>query len=176
MYIQNEKLQALFDAWYEMEMPRIFRYIAYRVHDRATAEELTAAVCEAALGDLHRFDPCRGEFNAWMFGLARKIVLRHFRRISRDPHSIPLETLPDLRGPGCSPEETVELIEEFQEVVDCLHWLSEHEQEVIALFYGAELPARTIGEVMGISEGNVRVLVHRALKRLRALMRSKEKA
>ncbi len=175
MYVRNDTPDALFEAWYELEMPRIFRYVCYRVRDRATAEELTAAICVEALTELHRFDPCKGEFNGWMFGLARNVVARHFRSAIRSVPTIPLESLPELRCPTRSPEEAVEMIECFREVLACLDWLSEQEQEVIALHYGAELPNRIISEVTGISEGNVRVLLHRGLKKLRAAMHAKER-
>ena len=69
----------LFELWYEREMPRLFRYVYYRVGDNGLAEELTATVCERALSRLHQYDSERGEFKAWMFGIARNEINYHLR-------------------------------------------------------------------------------------------------
>ena len=64
----------LFEMWYSNEMPRLFNYVAYLVRDRAAAEDLTAAICERALGRLHQYDVRRGNLDAWMFAIARNAV------------------------------------------------------------------------------------------------------
>lgn len=175
MTAQERNTQALFEAWYELEMPRIFRYVCYRVRDRAAAEEVTAAVCVEAIQHLDRYDPCRGEFEGWMFGIARNVVVMYLRSRARDPQTMPLDSLPDIVGPDRTPEQIYERKELFLDAVLCLSSLTEQEQEVIALRYGAELSSRMIGQAMGISEGHVRVLLHRALKSMRSAMRARER-
>jgi RNA polymerase sigma-70 factor (ECF subfamily) len=46
--------------------------------------------------------------------------------------------------------------------------LSEHEQELIALKYGAALDNRQISRLMRLSESNVGTLLHRAVQTLRS--------
>jgi RNA polymerase sigma-70 factor (ECF subfamily) len=45
--------------------------------------------------------------------------------------------------------------------------LTEREQEVIALRYGAALHIPEISRIMGLSENNVSVLLHRTIEKLR---------
>lgn len=151
-------------------MPRLFRYVSYRVPDRATAEDLTAAICEAALGELHRYNSPHGAFNGWMFGIARNVVRMHFRRLASQPASVALDNLPEMHAPGKSVEQEVELTAALRRVLALMPKLTEQEQEVIALRYGAELSNQEIAAVQNLSAVNVGVILHRALKRLKHLM------
>jgi RNA polymerase sigma factor (sigma-70 family) len=167
---------ALFETWYVAEMPRLFRYVMYRVRDQAAAEELTAAVCEEALKHLHRYQPGRGDLNGWMFGIAHNVLKQHFRSQARRGISVPLELFHTLHAPGRSPEQAVELIEVFRQAVRGLRHLPDQEQEVVALRYGAELSNQEIAEVMGLNPNHVGVLLHRALKKLRQTLQAEEGA
>src|SRR5688500_6814634 len=111
---EYDEIMALFETWYVAEMPRLFRYVIYRVRDQAAAEELTAAVCEAALTQLHRYQPGRGNLNGWMFGIARNMLKQHFRSQSRRAVSVPLEEFHTLHAPGRSPEQAAEFIDIFR--------------------------------------------------------------
>ncbi len=159
-----------FETWYALEMPRVFRYVSYRVRDRAAAEDLTARACEQALHSLHRYDPRRGDFNGWMFSIARNVVRLHFRELARSAEPASLEALPDLRAPGKSPEEAAELTLMFREALRLMPLLTDDEQEAIALRYGAELSNHEIAAVMDITPNHVGVLLHRGLKTLRRAM------
>src|SRR5688500_8321128 len=173
---EHDEILALFETWYVAEMPRLFRYVMYRVRDQAAAEEITAAVCEAALGHLHRYQPGRGDLNGWMFGIARNMLKEHFRSQARRGISVPLEAYHNLHAPGRSPEQAVELIEGFRQAVRGLRQLPEQEQEVIALRYGAELSNQQIAEMLGLNPNHVGVLLHRALKKLRHTLQAEEGA
>jgi RNA polymerase sigma-70 factor (ECF subfamily) len=52
----------------------------------------------------------------------------------------------------------------------CLGRLADRERVVVLLTFYAERSARQVGEEMTLSEGNVRVIRHRAIERLRACM------
>ncbi len=47
---------AKFDALYEMHFERVYAFIASRVRDRATAEDVTSEVFHKALANLARFE------------------------------------------------------------------------------------------------------------------------
>jgi RNA polymerase sigma-70 factor (ECF subfamily) len=173
---EHEEIIALFEHWYVAEMPRLFRYVMYRVRDQAAAEELTASICEVALNHLHRYQPGRGDLNGWLYGIARNVLKQHFRTQSRRAISVPLEMYHGLHAPGQSPEQAVEMIEHFRQAVRGLRDLPDQEQEVIGLRYGAELSNQEIAEVMGLNPNHVGVLLHRALKKLRQTMQAGEGA
>ena len=171
----NDEILALFENWYALEMPRLYRYVMYHVRDQAAAEELTAAICEEALRYLHRYEPRQGGLNCWMVGIARNKLKEFYRAQARRPASVPLDSLPNLHARGQSPEHAVETIEVFRQAVRGLRELPEQEQEVVALRYGAELTNQEIAELLGLNPNHVGVLLHRALKKLRQTMQAEER-
>ncbi len=175
MTSDNHGRLARFETWYERELPRLFNYVSYRVSDKATAEELTAAICERALLYLDRYDPNKGELEAWVFGIARNVIRGHYQKVQQNPPPLALEALPEIEAQGKSVEEIYLMEEEFRQIVRCLHRLSDVEQEVFALRYGAGLPNQEIARVMDLRPNYVAVALHRALKKLQqAILSSQE--
>jgi RNA polymerase sigma-70 factor (ECF subfamily) len=56
----------------------------------------------------------------------------------------------------------------------CLTRLADRERVVVLLTFYAERTASDVGKELGVTEGNVRVIRHRAIARLRACMTSRE--
>src|SRR5262245_15498300 len=56
----------------------------------------------------------------------------------------------------------------------CLQSLSERERSVVVLTFFSESPAEQVGAELGLAAGNVRVVRHRALGRLRACMERRD--
>ena len=57
---------ARFDALYELHFERVYGFIAARVHDRATAEDLTSEVFCKALANLKSYEWRGVPFVAWL--------------------------------------------------------------------------------------------------------------
>ncbi len=56
----------------------------------------------------------------------------------------------------------------------CLARLAARERVVVLLTFYAEKTAREVGQELGVTEGNVRVIRHRAIERLRTCMTSRQ--
>jgi len=52
-------------------------------------------------------------------------------------------------------------------LVGCVERLAERERSVVVMTFYDEQPAREVAAALGLSEGNVRVIRHRAIERLR---------
>jgi RNA polymerase sigma-70 factor, ECF subfamily len=93
------------DAWrrfFDRYSPWVYRF-AYRHLDqnRADAEDLCSDIMLAAAKSIGKFDPARGDLDAWVFGLARH-RLSHFCRGRR----IELPLIPDLVEHSSNTETT----------------------------------------------------------------------
>ena len=60
-------------------------------------------------------------------------------------------------------------------VAACMQRLPERERSVMILSFYEDEPADRVGVALGLSEGNVRVIRHRAMQRLRECVRGKAK-
>src|SRR5205807_6883190 len=75
---------ARFDALYELHFERVYGFIAGRVRDRATAEDLTSEVFYKALANLRSFEWRGVPFVAWLLRIAANAVIDRSQRASRE--------------------------------------------------------------------------------------------
>lgn len=163
-WTERNATEADFDAVYRAALPRVFNFFRYRVGDDLLAEDLTGATFEKAWRSRERYRHDLGAFSTWLFTIARRVAIDHYR--ARRPEA-PLSEAMDLPGEG-SPEEVFQDRAEVERLRRLLVALPDREREVLALKFGAELSHRAIAELTGLKEGHIGVIVHRALQQLRA--------
>jgi RNA polymerase sigma-70 factor, ECF subfamily len=168
--IPQDVLLDQFEEWYEHHIPRLYAFVCYQLGDQTAAEDLTALICEKAMMNLHRYDAERGDMGGWIYGIARHEVQRYRRDNRRAPAVVSLGALPNIQANGASMEEILLHAELTRSVIQHLGDFPEREQEIVALRYGAELPHDEIARMMGLSAGNVRVLLHRTLDKLQRIL------
>jgi RNA polymerase sigma-70 factor, ECF subfamily len=165
---------------YDTYRDRVVRFATGRLGDAEKAEDVTSETFESVLRNLGSYRPGT-DFEAWLFTIAHRRVADHFRRRSRRREVELDETVdPTDRGgraalPGrlpavAGPEEAVLAAERRAEVAGAFRRLRADQQEVLALRVLGGLSAVQVAEVLGKSEGAVRVAQHRALRSLRELM------
>jgi RNA polymerase sigma-70 factor (ECF subfamily) len=148
---------------YRQYLPRILNYIRLRVDGEDLAQDLTAEAFERAISRQHTLRR-REAFGAWIFTIARNTVAGYYRR--RRPE-VSLEQTAEHRDPGLSPPEAVMRREEVARLQKVLATLSEREQEIIRLRFGAGLGNKEVGEILRLRAGHVAVILFRALRKLR---------
>jgi RNA polymerase sigma-70 factor (ECF subfamily) len=142
----------------------VYGFLAYRVHDRDTVEDLTQATFERALRAWSRFDPRRGSERTWLLSIAANLLVDYRRR----DRSVLVETIDDrLMPPAAGADQRA-----FgsAELSDALSELTEREREVLALRFGGDLTAAEIAPILGLTLANVQQITSRALRKLRTLL------
>lgn len=61
-----------FARLYERYADRVYRYALARTASESAADDITSDVMTSALEGLARFDPARGSFAGWLFGIAAR--------------------------------------------------------------------------------------------------------
>jgi RNA polymerase sigma-70 factor (ECF subfamily) len=169
-YSQSQVDLATFELYYRHYLPKIFNYVSYRVPDQTTAEDLTASIFERALANFGSYSVERAAFSTWLFTIARNVVANYLRKQSRRPAMVTVDALSQVEVEASSPEQAIIEAEEFRRIKMVLSRLDEREQEVIALRFSTELKSQEIAQIMGLSPANVRVLLHRSLRKLRQVL------
>jgi RNA polymerase sigma-70 factor, ECF subfamily len=133
----------------------VYAYCAYRLGDGPDAEDATSDVFERALRHRASYDPRKGTPTAWLTGIARRAV-----------GDVCAARLPTVEEPPAqaAPEPDLALRIDLAQM---LERLDDHDRELIALRYGADLTAKQIGEVLQMQTHAVEMALHRALGRLR---------
>jgi RNA polymerase sigma-70 factor (ECF subfamily) len=155
-----------FAELYEEYMPKVFRYIQYRVSNMQLTEDLTQTTFEKALVSFSKYSSDRAKFSTWIFSIARNVTIDHYRLKGRRI-TIPLEEASEVTSRDLSPEEELFKGEELERLQVYLAELSQEEQEIIRLKFGAELNNRQIAKMLGLSESNIGTRLYRTVRKLR---------
>lgn len=148
---------------YEELLPKVYHYFCLRTGDRLEAEDLTAATFERAWRDRERYRKDLGAFSQWLFGIARHLVITHYRH-NQPEHLIESAGTDAILRPT---EETAANEQEFERLASILALLPDREQEIFSLKYGAQFTNRSIAKAVGITETNIGTILNRIVKRLR---------
>jgi RNA polymerase sigma-70 factor (ECF subfamily) len=160
-----------FEAIYQAELPRVYRFFCYRFGDGPLAEDLTAATFEKAWHGRRRFRQ-QASFSTWLFAIARHVAQDYYRK-RRHYAEVSLEEAGDAPGSAIL-EEQVDQKADFAQLSLLLAGLADRERELVALKYGGGLTNRLIAQLTGLTESNVAVILHRTLQTLRSAWEAKD--
>jgi RNA polymerase sigma-70 factor (ECF subfamily) len=152
--------------------PRIRLFGLKRLRDEAAAADLTQDVLILVLDKL-RAGEVRGpdQIASFVFGAARQRVIDARRTGGR--RALLLDTfVADLEPSGESAEHTFDT----DRLKHCLQLLAERERAVLVMTFYDDCPADELGTRLGLSPGNVRVIRHRGIERLRHCVQGGEDA
>jgi len=164
---------------YDLYVDKIYRFVFYKVASAEDAQDLTSAVFlkawdhirENSLTD-HKTLP------ALFYKIARNTVIDHYRKTAKEQANVALadsENELDLPDKSQDPAARFALASDLAAVNEKLAELKEEYREAIVLRYIDELSIGEIAEILEKSNGNVRILIFRALKALRELLEAEKK-
>ena len=148
--------------------PRIRLYGLKHLRSEAAAADLVQDVLVMTLEKLRSGAVREPErIASFVLGAARQTVVdgrRSGRRRHRLIEAFPLDLLPSQEEEhGLDPLDT-------ERLADCLAALTERERTVLVMTFYDDRPAAAVAAALELTAGNVRVIRHRGLERLRACM------
>jgi len=154
-----------FDALVDRHARRLLHFLRMRAPSAGAAEELVQDTFVQCWQTLRRYDPSRS-FSTWLYKLASNLASSEGRRRRRSAG-------PPLEEPAAGPDPAREACarDASANIWDTVHAaLPSDARTALWLFYGEARTAADVGEILGRSEGAVRVLLSRARTRLAALL------
>ncbi|EMD28488.1 RNA polymerase sigma factor ShbA [Amycolatopsis azurea] len=157
--------------------PVVVRYCRARMGGRdlsyLSADDVAQEVCMAVLKALPGYQDRGGSFLYLVHAIAANKVADAYRAVSRD-RSEPVPELPERPIADNEPETHALHLDLGARLNRLLSTLPRVQQEILALRIAVGLSAAETAEALGISAGNVRVTQHRALARLRTMVKQDE--
>lgn len=142
----------------------VLAFIGSLAVDFDDAEDLLQETAAQAFAQIERYDPAR-PFLPWVFGIARYVVMEHYRKRGRDRHVFDQTIIGQIA-------EAIEDISDrndslYKALAHCREKLPSRSKYVCRLRYDGNLPPQEIAARMGTSSGMVRALLHRVRDQLR---------
>lgn len=160
-----------FAKLYDAYVDRVSRYIYFRVSEESDMEDLVSQVFLKAWENLERYKTGNSPFIAWLYTIARNLVIDHYR-MKKD--TLPLEEALALPSDLEMPDDTAQTRFDLEAMRDALQRLSKDQQQVLILKYIAGLPNEGIAKIMNKQEGTIRGLQMRGLQTLAKYMKAQE--
>lgn len=163
-----------FDELYIQFSDKIYKYFYWQVKDPYLAEDFTAEVFTRAWKNWKRFKP---DFSkAWLYRIARNFLIDYFRK-EKGKKEFSLETSIEEGIEPSYDEDLVEKIQNDNDIKDlhkAIDSLPENLKEVVILRFIEELSGKEVGEILNITEVNVRVLQYRGLQKLKEIYKNEK--
>jgi len=159
--------EAALESLYQIYHPKIYNYAFLQMGDVQAAEDLASDVMLKMIESLKGYRFKGLPFGAWVFRIARNRLIDLHRRRRRRGEVDLSETLSSSLA---SPQTLAERALERGQLQVALKHLTDEQRQVIVLKFIEGFDNRSVGRIMGRSEGAIKSLQHRALASLRRVL------
>ncbi len=146
------------DTYQDMAFTLAFRICA----NRQDAEDITQNAFVKAFHNLHTFR-ATSKFSSWFYRIVYHTALNFIKQNQ-------LKTVEVDENTGVSEENNATLIEKeenLNRLEVALNQLPKDEVTIVTLYYLDEKPIKEIAEVVGLTESNVKIKLHRSRQKLK---------
>lgn len=163
-----------FSELYENYFELVYAFVARRVRERTTTEDLTSEVFHKALRNLPRYRWTGAPFAAWLFRIAANLIADRAKREAKSG----ISSAGDWNDPADveAPTDLQSQIERSERQVEVFRFVSElgtDQQQVILMRFAEEKSIAEIAKALGRSEGAIKQLQFRAMQNLRQKLEQK---
>ncbi|MBI3085160.1 MAG: sigma-70 family RNA polymerase sigma factor [candidate division NC10 bacterium] len=162
--------RAAFEALYRRYRDRLHAFLVRYTGDPATAQDLFQETFLRVFRDRARYEP-RAAFATWLFTIARNLSLDSLKKPAAKPvqSEAAIQVVPD---PAPDALQGLERREADTALRRALTSLPEDDRAILLLSRFEGLRYSQIAEILGTSEGAVKVRAHRALQALRRVVKA----
>lgn len=155
---------AAFGELYDRYAARIYRFVRSRIHDDGLAEDVTADVFMSALRSIKSYQDQGRPFSCWLYRIAANAVASHYR--NRRPQ-VSLDDAIDLAATQPDPVDEIVLRDRVRSVWQAVDCLPPQQRAAMILKFSDDLTMEDIGAILGKSPAAAKLLIYRAVQRLR---------
>lgn len=155
---------------YEQNFELLMQVVIHIVYNIDIAEDLVQEAFERFYVRNMSF-PSEDDARYWLLRVAKNLALNYVRRNKREGEMVEkVRKMPSYTSFGPDGAQEAVRSEHIEEVRKAIEKLPEHLRLAIQLKEFSGLDYKAIGRVLGISETNVKVRVHRARKKLEEIL------
>jgi RNA polymerase sigma-70 factor (ECF subfamily) len=158
-----------FGLLYDRYVDVVFRFIYYRVNDRALAEDFTSETFLRALRRISTISYQGRDIGAWFVTIARNIVLDHVKSAR---HRLEITTADTIEGRDSVPSPEAAVLEGLSSthLMNAVNQLGDEQRDCVVLRFMQGFSVSETAAVMGKNDGAIKALQHRAVRKLAELV------
>ncbi len=158
-----------FSKIYDTYVDKLYKFIYFKV-DSFEAEDLTELTFMKAWEKRKKYDPSKSSFSSWLYTIARNTVIDHYR-VSKPTEELDI-TMADEKKIS-NPKFQVEESLNAAMLRESVNKLPKNYRDIVLLRFIDDLSYSEIADIMGKSEGSIRIMQFRAIRQLRDFMKKK---
>ena len=160
-----------FGQLYDRYVDTVYRFVYYRVNDRALAEDFTSETFLRALRRISTISYQGRDIGAWFVTIARNIVLDHMKSAR---HRLEITTADTVEGNDREPSPEAAVLDSLdsQRLMAAVGQLGDEQRECVMLRFIQGFSVSETASVMGKNDGAIKALQHRAVRKLAELVGS----
>jgi RNA polymerase sigma-70 factor (ECF subfamily) len=164
----TQALAEIYDCYAES----IYRYLYRYLGNAHLAEDLTSEVFLKLLQALGTSRAPRDQLKGWLYRVAHNLAMDWFRQQAKGE---PLPLNEELASDdNASPAARLEQHQGQHRLRQAIRQLTPSQQQVILLRFGEGLKIKQVGQLMDKSEGSIKLIQYRAVRRLRKILEREE--
>jgi len=161
-------LRKTYGKIYDQYVDKIYRFVILKVKSQEAAQDLTSEVFIRGWEAMKTKGSKIDNMQAFLYQVARNLVVDHYRDTAK-AQLVSVDFAPVIDH-SLNLEERAVLKSDMDQVKTAMASLKDEYREVLVWYYLDELSAPEIAKLTGKEEGNIRVLIHRALQALKEEM------
>lgn len=152
-------------ALYDELLPKTYGFFFSRTGKKEVAEDLAQELFLKLVTKIEHFDEARGRFVVWFWRMARNLLIDHYREKKETPFSAFEEA--EVETMAVAETEDLDVRIRHEQVARFLATFGDEERELFELRYVAEMSYKDISDVLGKSEGALRVAAMRIKEKIK---------
>lgn len=160
-----------FGLIYDHFSGKLYKFIFFRVGHKELAEDLLSDTFVKAWSKIETLATAQA-FAGWLYQIAKNNIIDYYR-VKKT--TVDLNEVAEILEDSASPIDEANLKIEQRVLLQLLDQLPLDQQQVIQYKFFEDLENIEIANIMGKTEGSVRVIQHRAINRLKELIQQKKR-
>jgi RNA polymerase sigma-70 factor (ECF subfamily) len=150
----------------------VYRFCLFKTSSKEDAQDITSETFKRIWRYLNKYK--KGNFQAFLFTIARNFIVDYYKN-RKNKIQTNLENVSWLADDKANIEKKYIKQEELERLALAVNKLAESYREVIILRFIEELSIKETAAILGKSSAAIRVLQHRAINKLKTLLKPKQK-
>lgn len=166
MKLVQEGDHKAFQTFYEFTVDQLAIYL--RSQTNLEVEDLLSQIYITIWEKSRQYDPEKGSVKAWMYTMARNIMISEHRRRKEETSIYELEEI--LEDETQNVERDADSFLNNEKLYKALNKLKKEFKDVIIFRFLEGYSIEETSQILNISNANVRITQHRAIKELRKIL------